>query len=159
MLFSCPSYNSSSFPCLFKGSTTVFGITIHMKHTLQRHFFIIIHLQPKRDRYYQFSNYKIGQLFNWILRLLTMELTTDLPEGYLLFLSASSRLIVQLCLLNSLDSIGLCSLVKKIKLVKEWKDTSNHQPKMTYTHEAVKPSKHMQLDVCFKSYWFKKSSR
>ena len=39
----------------------------------------------------------------------------------------------------------------KNKLVKEWNDTSNHQLKMTYTHGAVKPSKHMLLGMGFKS--------
>ena len=48
---------------------------------------------------------------------------------------------VQMCPLNSLNSIGICSLLQKIKLVKEWNDTSNHQLKMKYTHRAVKPSK------------------
>ena len=52
---------------------------------------------------------------------------------------------------------NLCSLAQKIKLVKEWNDTSNHQPRMTYTPAAV--SKHMLLVMGFKSYWFKESSR
>ena len=52
----------------------------------------------------------------------------------------------------SLNSIGICSLAQKIKLVKEWNDTSSHQPKMTYTHVAVKPSKHMLLGMDLKSY-------
>ena len=40
----------------------------------------------------------------------------------------------------------------KIKLVKEWNDTSNHQLKMTYTHGAVKPSKHMLLGMSFNPF-------
>ena len=32
--------------------------------------------------------------------------------------------------MNSLNSIGICSLAQNIKLVKEWNDTSNHQLKM-----------------------------
>ena len=44
-------------------------------------------------------------------------------------------------------------------VVKECNDTSNHQPKMTYTHGAVKPSKHMLLGMDLKSYWFRESSR
>ena len=60
-----------------------------------------------------------------------------------------SMVSVQMCPLNSLNSIGICSLAQKIKLVKEWNDTSNHQLKMKYSYGAVKPSKHMLLGMGF----------